>query len=326
MAACGTYRKILQGNGSHLVELVRVAPDVHEFLPAHIAAGQRELHAGKQIAVWRDVTGRVARAARKLLQDIAACTDWRGAEGVDVAYQIRVTEYALQLRHAKAQAKDVAVAVHHWRDGGVDSVSSAQLCGERLNTGVVAEILHHEDVGDDDLYAVRPEQAYSCDGALERPGQQGDGVVHFGPMGVDADLNVLHLEIAQTQRLFFTDHECVGLDLYAEHEGAGVFEDVEEVHAHEDFAAAQGEKEDSRIGKLVEQIANLGGRHFAVVVVIKVAMDAAFVAAIGDVELHAQRNPAIKGALPELLHQTHEAVPCVGFAGTMGEPETRRMP
>ena len=66
---------------------------------------------------------------------------------------------------------------------------------------------------------------------------------------------------------------------------AGVFEHLEKILAQENFAAAQGQNEDAGFGHLVEQVLDLRGGHLAVVVMIEIAVHAAFVAAIGQVEL-----------------------------------------
>src|SRR2546426_5488712 len=55
-------------------------------------------------------------------------------------------------------------------------------------------------------------------------------------------------------RSLLADHEGVGLDLDAELQGAGALEDLKEVHAHQDLAAAQGEEEDARLGQLADHV------------------------------------------------------------------------
>src|SRR5437867_12866680 len=54
--------------------------------------------------------------------------------------------------------------------------------------------------------------------------------------------------------------------------------------AEKDPAAADRQEEDARGGELIEDVLDLGERHFAVIVVIEVAVDAALVAALGQVE------------------------------------------
>src|SRR5438067_9321866 len=55
------------------------------------------------------------------------------------------------------------------------------------------------------------------------------------------------------------------------------------------------------------------------VVVVEIAVHAALVAAVGDVEVHAEGNSELQGALVHLLHQGHAASP-------MGRSETSRIP
>ena len=75
---------------------------------------------------------------------------------------------------------------------------------------------------------------------------------------------------------------------------ARVLEDLEQILAQEDLAAAEGQEEDPGVGQLIEQVLDLGRRHLAVVVVVEIAVHAALVAAVGEVELHAERNPELQ--------------------------------
>src|SRR5277367_6523475 len=97
--ASRAHWQIARSDRTYLVELVGMAPDVDELLSAHIAAGQRKLDAGKQVSIWRDVTRGVARAAWELLQNVIVHLGRRSAELIDVAHQIGVAKYILQLRH-----------------------------------------------------------------------------------------------------------------------------------------------------------------------------------------------------------------------------------
>lgn len=64
MTTARAHRQIGRGDGTNIVKLFGVEPDVHELLAAHITAGQRELHAGVQVSVRRDIACRVTGAAR----------------------------------------------------------------------------------------------------------------------------------------------------------------------------------------------------------------------------------------------------------------------
>src|SRR5450759_4014835 len=106
-------------------------------------------------------------------------------------------------------------------------------------------------------------------------------------MRVDADLYGVHAQFADSPRLLFVDHNRVGLDLDVEPETPRVFDNLYEVAAQEDLAAAESQKENACLGQLIERVLDFGGRHLAVVVVIEITMHAALVAAIRDI--HALR-------------------------------------
>ena len=128
----------------------------------------------------------------------------------------------------------------------------------------------------------------------------------LGPVRVDADLHRVDAHLAHAVRLLLADHEGVGLDLDAELQGAGAFEDLEEVHAHQDLAAAQGEEEDARLGQLADHAEHLRRGHLAVIVVVQVTVYAALVAAVRDVQVDAQGHARIERPLVHFLHQRHE--------------------
>ena len=87
------------------------------------------------------------------------------------------------------------------------------------------------------------------------------------------------------------------------------------------FAAAQGEKKYAGIGKLIEHSLDLGRGHLAVVVVVKIAVHAAFVAAIGDIEMNGDGDAKVEGFLTGFDHQAHAEA-----WGAKGRSETSRMP
>jgi hypothetical protein len=72
-------------------------PNFSELLPPQISAGQRKLHAGKDVAVRRDVAGCMTGAARETVHDIFAGRGRRGAEFFHVTYQFLVAENLLEL-------------------------------------------------------------------------------------------------------------------------------------------------------------------------------------------------------------------------------------
>jgi len=75
-----------------------MVPDIEEFLPTHVAAGQRELYTGKHIAVRRNVAGGVTGATRETLHDVFARCRRRSAEFFYVANQFLAMEDVLDVR------------------------------------------------------------------------------------------------------------------------------------------------------------------------------------------------------------------------------------
>ena len=92
---------------------------------------------------------------------------------------------------------------------------------------------------------------------------------------------------------------------------ARVLENLKEVAAHENFAAAEGEEENAGLGQLIEHVFDFGGGHLAVIVVIEITMHAALVAAIRDVQMHGEGHAQIERLLAHLAHQAHRAVSAV---------------
>ena len=129
--------------------------------------------------------------------------------------------------------------------------------------------------------------------------------MNFFAMRIQADLYLLDVEFAEATRLFFANEDRVGLELDVEAESAGVLDDFEAVGANQRLAAADGQEEHAGCGELIENMLDFGGGHFAVAGVIEIAVFAALVAAIGDVEMDAQRYTVKHGALIEIGHQAH---------------------
>src|SRR5713226_4989796 len=105
-------------------------------------------------------------------------------------------------------------------------------------------------------------------------------------MRVHADLDRVYAKIADPQRFLFVDHNRVGLDLDVKHETPRVFDNLKEVAAHEDLAAAESDKENACFGQLIEHVLDFCGRHLAVVVVIEITMHTTLVAAIRNIHVH----------------------------------------
>src|SRR3984893_4463573 len=100
--------------------------------------------------------------------------------------------------------------------------------------------------------------------------QLGDGIVNFGTMRVNADLNRVYAQFADSPSFLFVDHHRVGFDLDVEHETPRVFDNLKEIAAQKHLAAAEGDKENAGLGQLIEHVLNFGGRHLAVVVMIEI--------------------------------------------------------
>jgi hypothetical protein len=105
--------------------LRRITPDVEEFLPTHIAAGKRELHTGKDIAVRGNVAGGVTGATGETFHDVFPRCRRRSAEFFHVAHQFRVVEDLLEFRPRNSQGEDGCISVHFWRDGRVEGVENS---------------------------------------------------------------------------------------------------------------------------------------------------------------------------------------------------------
>src|SRR5262249_54884068 len=103
--------------------------------------------------------------------------------------------------------------------------------------------------------------------------------------------------------LRLADQDAVRLDLHGKQELPRVLQDIEEVRPQKDLAAADREEEDTGLGKLVQHVLDLGERHLTVIIVIEIAVDAPLVAAVRDVELHAERDAQAERLGAHLLHQ-----------------------
>src|ERR1700749_1829848 len=105
-------------------------------------------------------------------------------------------------------------------------------------------------------------------------------------MRIDTDLHLFDVEFTQPSRFLFANQDCVGFQFYVEAKGAGVLDDLENIRTDKRFAAADREEENAGGCKLIERGKYLGGGHFAVAVVFEIAMFAALVTAIGNVEMN----------------------------------------
>src|ERR1700737_1355619 len=112
--------------------------------------------------------------------------------------------------------------------------------------------------------------------------------MNFRPMRVNTDLDGLNAEVAKKIGFFFANHERVCFYFDIEHPLARMPQNIEEIHAHQDFPAAEREKENPRLGKLIEQSLDFFKRHFSVVIVVQIAVHAALVTAIGHIQVNVE--------------------------------------
>ena len=81
----------------------------------------------------------------------------------------------------------------------------AEFGGQFLHSDVIGRIRRHQHIGDGDSQALFTQEANGCDGALERVRQLGDGIVHFGAMRIDADLDGVDAQFADSARFLFVE-------------------------------------------------------------------------------------------------------------------------
>src|SRR5208282_2327714 len=124
-----------------------------------------------------------------------------------------------------------------------------------------------------------------------------------------------------------------GLELDAEGKRARILQNLEKILAHENLAAAQSQDENAGVGHLLEQVLDFDSGHLPVVVVIKVAVNALLVAAVGQIKLHTEGNAQPQRPVAYLLH--YRAHRCCGSCTSgvlaigcseIGCSEIRRMP
>src|SRR5208282_4820281 len=128
-------------------------------------------------------------------------------------------------------------AVHHGRDGGIECVVRVEFGGQFFHPKMIGRIDRHHYVGDGDAQALFAQEADGLNGALERVRELGDGIVNFRTMRIDTDLDGVHVQLTDSARFRFVDHDRVGLDLDVEHKTPGVLDKLKEVAAHKDLAA-----------------------------------------------------------------------------------------
>src|SRR5262249_18643190 len=120
MRALRATRQVFYTDRTHFIQLIRIPPDIDKTLLAYVAAWKRELHARIDVAIGRNITGRMTGAAGQRFQIIRARGRWHNAEFLNVPYQVLIAKDFLQVAHAYAQIHRRAIAIHHRSDRGVE--------------------------------------------------------------------------------------------------------------------------------------------------------------------------------------------------------------
>ena len=95
---------------------------------------------------------------------------------------------------------------------------------------------------------------------------------------------------------------------------ASALDNFETVAPHQRLAAAEREEKHAGVGKVAKEGANFHQGHFATVVVFEIAMFAALVATIGEIEMHAQGKAQAQRLGIQLLQQAHAPAPAADSA------------
>ena len=145
------------------------------------------------------------------------------------------------------------------------------------------------------------------------------------PARANADRHRFVAEFAEAGGPALAAEKRIGLELHANHHTAGGFEKVEEVFPQKNLTPAEREEEDDGLGHLLEQmldLLDLRRGHLAKVVMSEIAGHAALVAAVGQIELDAERDAQLQSFIGHLLQQSaHRDSPALGLRGGIGSSE-----
>ena len=142
-------------------------PDVDEFLPPHVAAGQRELHARKNLSIGRNVGQSVTRTARISFHHIFVRRRRGSAEFLDLPNQALIVKDSVQFRTGDTQIQDRGVTVHFRSDGRVQSVGDAQFAGQGLHSCTVPHVGGHQHIRNYDPQSLLGQEADRLDAPAE---------------------------------------------------------------------------------------------------------------------------------------------------------------
>src|SRR5579864_5360334 len=120
MRAGSTCGQILQPYRAYLVHLFGMSPDVEELLPPHISCRKRELYTGEYVAIGRNVTCGVARAARQSRQRVLVSRRRDRAKLVNISNQLLVPKYLSQRLISDSQVQYRPIAIHHRCDRWIE--------------------------------------------------------------------------------------------------------------------------------------------------------------------------------------------------------------
>ncbi|MGB0031488.1 MAG: hypothetical protein WBP77_09900 [Candidatus Sulfotelmatobacter sp.] len=120
-------------------QLLGMAPDIDEPLLPHVATGQGKLHARIKLAVGRNVTGGVTRAARQGVHAAGFRRGRRRTEPIGIADESFVAKKPAQCRLACIQIEDPAIAIHHRRDRRIQSTLGAKFIRQPPDAVIVLQ-------------------------------------------------------------------------------------------------------------------------------------------------------------------------------------------
>src|SRR6267378_2457583 len=101
-------------------------------------------------------------------------------------------------------------------------------------------------------------------------------------------------------------------------QASGGRKNFEKIGPEENFSAAKGEKQRPGAGQVFHHGNAFGRGQLPMVVVIQVTMHAAFVAAVGQIKMHAERPPLFDRARDQAVH--HGRGTGCGGDGQRGSP------